>query len=151
MLAPWKKSYDKPRECFKKQRYHFADKGPHSQSYGFSSNHVCISELDKKEGWVPKNGCFWVVVLQKTLQSPVSCRKIKLVNPKGNQPWLFTGRTDAEVEAPITWPTDVNANSLEKTLMLRIIKGKRRCGWPWMRWLDSITDSMVISLSNSGS
>ena len=90
-----------------KQRHYFANKGPSSQSYGFPNSHVRMWELDHKEGWVPKNWCFWPVVLNKTLQSPLDCKKIKPVNPKGNQPWIFIGRTDAEVEAPILWSPDV--------------------------------------------
>ena len=89
----------------KKQRHHFANKGPYSQSYGFPSGHVQTWELDHKEGWVPKNWCFQTVVLEKTLKS--SLDKIKLVCPKGNQPWIFTGRTDTE--APMFWPPDVKS------------------------------------------
>ena len=106
MLAPWKKTYDQPREHIKKQRHYFADKGPSSQSYGFSSGHVWMWELDYKESWVPKNWCFWPVVLEKTLESPLDCKEIKPVNPKGNQSWIFIGRTDAEAEAPILWASD---------------------------------------------
>ena len=108
MLAPWKKSSVKPRQCFKKQRHHFADKGPYSQSYGFCSSHVQMWELDHKEGWAPKNWCFWTVVLEKTLESHLDS-KIKPLNPKGNQPWIFIGRTDAETEAPIFWPSDLKS------------------------------------------
>ena len=104
MLAPWKKNYDQTRQHIKKQRYYFAKKGPSSQSYGFSSSHVPKGESDHKEGWVPKNWCFWTVVLEKTLESPLDCKEIHPVNPKGNQPWIFTGRTDAE--APMLWPPD---------------------------------------------
>ena len=105
MLAPWKKSYDQPRQHIKKQRYYFADKGPFSQSYGFSSSHVWRWELDHKECWTLKNWCFLTVVLEKTLESPLDS-KIKPVHPKGNQPWRFTRRTDAEAEAPVFWPLD---------------------------------------------
>ena len=105
-LAPWKKSYDQPRQHIKKQRYYFANRGPSSQNYGFSSSHVWMWELDSKESWVLKNGCFWTVVLEKTLESPLDCKEIKQVNPKGNQSWIFIGRTDAEAEAPILWPHD---------------------------------------------
>ena len=92
----------------KKQRHCVADKGLSSQSYGFSSSHVWMWELDRKEGWTPKNSCFWTVVLEKTLESPLDCKKIKPVNPKGNQSWIVIGRTDAEAEAPILWPPDAN-------------------------------------------
>ena len=97
-------SYDKPRQCIKKQRYHFASKGLYSQSYGFSSSHVQMWELDHKEDWVPKKWCFQIMVLEKTLESPLDSKEIKLVNPKENQFWIFTGRTDAEAETPILWP-----------------------------------------------
>ena len=109
MLAPWKKSYEKPRQCIKKQRHHFASKGQYSQSYGFSSSHVQMWELDHKEGWVPKNWCFQTTVLKKTLESLLNSKEIQLVNPKGNQPWIFIGRTDAETEAPILWPPDAKS------------------------------------------
>ena len=104
MLAPWKKSYDKPRQYIKKQRHHFANKGPDSQCYGFFGSHVKMWQLYHKVGWVPKNWCFWTVVLEKTFESPLDTKEIKPVNPKGNQPWIFTGMTDAE--APILWPPD---------------------------------------------
>ena len=107
MLAPWKESYDKPREHIKKQRHHFADKGPNSQSYGFSSGHVQTWELDHREGLVPKKWCFQTMVLKKTLESPLDSKEIKPVNPKGNQPWTLTGRTNAE--APILWPPDATS------------------------------------------
>ena len=110
MLAPWKETYDKPRE----QRYHLADEGLYSQSYGFSSNHVRLWELDHKEGWALKNWCFWIVVLEKTPQSLLDCKKIKPDNPKGNQPWIFIGRTDAEAEALILWPTDAKSPLIGK-------------------------------------
>ena len=105
MLAPWKKSYDWPRQHIKKQRHYFANKGLSSQSYGFSSSHVWIWELDHKESWASKNWCFWTMVLERTLESPLDCKEIKSVNPKGNQSWIFIRRTDAE--APIHWPPDV--------------------------------------------
>ena len=89
----------------KKQRHHFANKGPSCQSYGFSVV-VWMWELNHKETWVPKKWCFWTVMLEKTLESPLDCKEIKPVKPKGNQPWIFTGRTDAEAEIPILWPPD---------------------------------------------
>ena len=106
MLTPRKKSYDKPREP---QRHHFAFKGLCNQSYGFSSSHVWMWELNHKESWALKNWCFWtVVVLEKTLQCSLDCKEIKLVNPKGNQFWIFIGRTDAEAGAPILLRPHVN-------------------------------------------
>ena len=91
----------------KKQRHYFTNKGPSSQSYGFSSSHVWMWVLDLKESWAPKNWCFQTVVLEKTLESLLDCNEIKPVNPTGNQPWIFIGRNDAEAEAPILWPPDV--------------------------------------------
>ena len=106
MFTPWKKCYAQPRQHIEKQRHYFANKGPSSQSYGFSSSHVWMWELACEESWVLKNGCFWTVMLEKTLESPLDCKEIQLVNPKGNRPCLFIGRTDAEI--PILWPPDVN-------------------------------------------
>jgi len=105
-LPPWKKSYDQPRQHIKKQRHYFADKGPSSQSYGFSSSRVWMWELDHKESWALNNWCFWTVVLGNTLESPLDCKEIKPVHPKGDQSWIFIGRTDAEAEAPVLWPPD---------------------------------------------
>ena len=132
---------------FKKQRHHFADKSPYSQSYSFSDSHEQMWELDHKEGGASKNWCFGIVVLEKTLESPLNCKEIKPVNPRGNQPWILIWRTvaEAEAEAPIlshlTWRID----SLEKTLVLGQIEGNRRRGQQRMRWLDGITDSMDMS------
>ena len=95
-----------PRQHIKKQRHYFANKCPSSQSYGFSSSHVWMWELDYKESWAPKNWCFWTVVLEKTLQSPLDCKEIQSVNSKGNQSWICIGRTDAAAETPILWPPD---------------------------------------------
>ena len=114
MLAPRKKSYDKPRKHIKKQRHYFADKGSSSQSYGFSSSHIWMWELDKKESWAPKNWCFWTVVLEKTLESPLDCKEIKPVHAKGNQSWKFIERTDAEAGTPILWPPDVKSELIGK-------------------------------------
>ena len=143
MLAPWKKSYDKPRQHIKKQRHHFADKGSDSQSYGFSSSHVQMWELDHKESWALKNWCFWTVVLEKTPESPLDCKEIQPVHPKGSQPWIFTGGLTLKLKLQyfghLMWRTD----SLEKTVML----GWRRRGWQRMRWLDGIIKSMDMSFS----
>ena len=106
MFASWKKSYDEPRQHIKRQGHYFANKGPSSQSYGFSSSQVWMWELDLKEDWAMKNWWFWTVVLEKTLESPLDCKEIKPVNPKENQPWIFIGRTDAEAENPVLWPPD---------------------------------------------
>ena len=147
MLAPWKKSYDQPGQHIKKQRHYFANKGPSSQSYGFSSDHVWMWELDYKESWAPKNWCFWTVVLEKTLESPMDCKEIQPGHPRGNQSWIFIGRTDAEAETPILWPPDAKNWLNEKTLMLGKIEGERRREQQKMKWLDGITDSMDMSLS----
>ena len=108
------KSYDQPRQHIKKERHHFADKGLSSQSYGFSISYVRMWELDHKEGWAPKNWCFQIVVLEKILDSPLDSKEIKKVNPKGNQSWIFIGRTDAEAEAPILWPPIVKSQLIGK-------------------------------------
>ena len=104
-------------------------------------------ELHHKEGSVAKNWWFWTVVLEKTLESPLDSKEIQPVNHKGNQSWIFTGRTEAEAEAPILWPPHARVDSLEKTLMLGGIGGRRRREQQRMRWLDGITDSMDVSLS----
>ena len=106
MLAPWKKSYEQPRQHIKKQRQYFANKGLSSQSYVFSSGHVWMWELDYKESWVQKNWCFWTVVLENTLETPLDCKEIQPAHLKGNQSWIFTGRTD-EAETPMLWSPDV--------------------------------------------
>ena len=131
------------------QRHYFATKGPSSQSYGFSTSHVWIWKLDHKESWVPKNWCFWTVVLEKTLEKPLDCKETKPVKPKGNQPWIFTGRTDAEAETPILGHLMQRTNSLEKTQMLQKIEGRRRRGWQRQRitWFNGITNSKDMSLS----
>ena len=114
MLAFWKKNHDQTRQHIKKQRHHFANKDPSSQSYGFSSSQLSMWELEYKESWAPKNWCFffflnwsyWTVVLAKSLESPLDCKEIQPVHPKRDQTWIFTGRTDAEVETPLLWPPD---------------------------------------------
>ena len=101
-------------DSIEKQRHHFANKDLSSQNYGFSSNHVWIWELNHKEDWALKNWCFQTSVLENTLESPLDCKEIKPVNPKGNQPWILIGRTDAEAEAPIHWPPDVKSRLIGK-------------------------------------
>ena len=147
MLAPWKKSYDQPRQHIQKQRRYFANQGPSSQSYGFSNSHVWMWELNYKEIWALKNWCFWTVVLEKTLESPLDCKEIQPIHPKGYQSWMFIGRTDAEAETSTLWPLMQRTDSYEKTLMLGKIEGRRRKGWQRMRWLNGITDLMDVSLS----
>ena len=129
----------------KKQRYHIVNKGSYSQSYGFPSSHAWIWELHHKEGWAPKNWCFQTVVLVKTLESPLDSKEVKPVNPKGNQPWIFIGRTEAEAEAPKLWPPDVswltgkepNAGKDWKQKVMRVAEDER---------VGCITDSMDMNL-----
>ena len=147
MLVPWKKSYDQLVQHIKKQRQYFTNKGPSSQSYGFSSSHVWRWELDYKEGWVPKNWCFWTVVLEKTLESPLDYKEIQPVNPKGHQSWIFIGRTDAEVEAPILWPPDAKNWLIGKYLNTGKGWKQEEKGTTEERWLDGITNSLDMSLS----
>ena len=126
-LVRWKKSYDQLRQHIKKQRHHFANKGPSSQSYGFSSSHVWMWELDHKESWALKNWFFWTVVLEKTFESPLDFKEIQPVNPKGNQSWIFIGGTDAEASVLQYFSHLMQrADSLEKPLMLGKIEGRKR-------------------------
>ena len=135
--TPWKKCYVQPRQHIKKQKHYFANKGPSSQGYGFSSSHVWMWELEHKESWVPKNWCFQTVVLEKTLENPLDCKEIQPVHPRGNQSWLLIGRTNAEAEAPILWPPDVRTDCLEKTLMLGKIESRKKRGQQRMRWFTN--------------
>ena len=143
------RSYDKPRQCVKKQSHHFADKDLNSQSYGFSSSHIWMWDLEHKESWAQKNWCFRTMVLENTLESPLDCKEIKPVNPKGNQSWIFIGRTHTEADAPILWPCDTKKWLIGKDPdagkdWRQEEKGMTGEG---MRWLDGITDSMDMSLS----
>ena len=104
-------------------------------------------ELDHKEDWALKNWCFWIFMLEKTLESPLDSKETKPVNHIGNQPWIFIGRTNAEAEAPILWPPVAKSQLTGKDLMLGKIEGRRRRGWQRMKWLDGITISMDMSLS----
>ena len=125
----------------------FANKGPSSQGYSFSSGHVWMWELDCEESWAPKNWYFWTVVLEKTLESPLDCKEIQPVHPKGDESWVFIGRTDAEGETPILWPPHAKSWLIGKDSDAGRVGGRRRRGWQRMRWLDGITDSMDMSLS----
>ena len=145
------KSYDQSRQHIKKQRHYFTDKSPSSQSYGFSSSYVWMWELDYKESWVPKNWCFWTVVLEKALENPLCCKEIKPIHPKGNQSWIFI---EYSLEGLMLKPKLQyfghlmrRADSFEKTLMLGKIEGRRRRGQQRMRWLYGITDSMDVRLN----
>ena len=112
----------------------------------FTSSNVWMWELEYKESWVLKNWCFWTVVLEKTIEGNLDCKEMQPVNPKGNQSWIFIGRTDAKAETPIFWPPVVRTDSLEKTLMLGNSEGRRRRGRRKMKWLDGITNSMNMGL-----
>ena len=140
--------YDKPRQHIKKERHYFANRGPYSQGYGFASSHVWMWELDCKESWAPKNWCFWTVVLEKTLESPLDCKEIQPVHPKGNQSWIFTRRTDVKLKLQYFGHLMWRAESLKKTLMVGKIEGRRRRGQQRMKWLDAITDSMDMGLGS---
>ena len=104
MLTAWKESYDQPRWHIQRQRHYFANKGPSSQGYSFSSSHVWMWELDCEESWALNNWCFWTVVLEKTLESPLDCKEIHPVHSEGDQPWDLFGGNDAEAETPVLWP-----------------------------------------------
>ena len=145
MLAPWKKSFDNPRQHIKKQRHYFADKGPYCPSYGFSNSHLWVWELDHKESWAPKNGCFWTVVLEKTLESPLDRKEVKPVHPKGDQSWIFIGRTDAEAEAPILWPT----HRKRPWFWQRLKTGREGDNRGWDGWMASLTQWIWV-WANSG-
>ena len=145
MLTPQKKIYDKPRQCIKKQRHHFANTCPSCQSYGFPLvMHGC--ELDH-EGWVPKNWCCWTVVLEKTLDSPLDNKETKTVNPKGNQHRIFIRRTDTEAEAPVLWTPDAKSWYVGKDPDAKKDWGQRRRGRQRMRWLCGIIDSLDMNLN----
>ena len=146
-LTPWKESYDQPRWHIRKQRHYFANKGPSSQGYGFSSGHVWMWELDCEDSWVLKNWCFWTVVLEKTLESPLDYKEIQPVPPKGDQSWVFIGRTDAEVETLVLWPSHEKSWFIGKDPDAGRDWGRGRRGRQRMRWLDGITDSMDMCLS----
>ena len=147
MLTPWKKSYDKPRQHIKKQRHYLADKNPFSQSYHFSISHVWMWELDYKESLAPKNWCFWSVVLEKTLESPLDCKEIQPVHPKGDQSWAFFGRNDAKAETPVLWPPHATSWLIRKDSDVGRDWGQEKKGttedemvsptrWMWV-WVNS--------------
>ena len=135
MLASWKKSYYQPRQHIQNQRYYFASKGPSNQSYGFSSSHVWMWELDYKESWVLKNWCFWTVVLEKSLESPLDCKEIQPVHPKRSQSWIFIGKTDAEAETPILCSPDAKN---------RLIRKDPDAGKDWMQEEEGTTEDEML-------
>ena len=129
-----------------KSRDYFANKGPSSQGYGFSSSHVCMWELNYKEFWALKNWCFWTVVLEKTLECPLNCKEIQPVHPKGDWSWVFTGRTDVEAETPILWPPAAKSWLIWEDPDAGKDWGREEKGMTRMRWLDGIIDSMDMGL-----
>ena len=152
-LTPWKESYDQPRQHIKKQRHYLANKGPSNQGYGFSSGHVWMWELDYKESWARKNWCFWTVVLEKTLESPLDCKEIKPVHPKGNQSWVFIGRTDAKVETPVLWPPYAKSWLIGKDSNAGTDWGQEEKGTTedemagWHHWLDGLESEWTLGVS----
>ena len=134
MTAPWKESYDKPRQSIQQQRHHFANKSLYCQSYDLSSGHVWRWNLDHKEGWTPKNWCCGIM-LEKTLESPLYCKKIKPVNPKWNQPWISIERTIAGAEVSILWPPDVKGWLTGKDL---------DAGKDWRQEEKGMTDDEIV-------
>ena len=148
MLAPWKKSYDKPRQHIKKQRHYFANKGLSSQSYGFSSSHVWMWEFDHKESWAPKNWAFELWHWRRLLKVPWTARRsnqsiLKKISPDYSLQGLMLKLKNLQYFGHLMWRSD----SLEKTLVLRNIEDRGRRGQQRMRWLDGITDSMDMNLS----
>ena len=149
MLTPWKESNDQPRQHIKKQRHYFANKGPSSQGYGFSCCHVWMWELNYKESWEAKYWCFWTAVLEKTLKSPLDCVEIQPVYPKGDQSWVFIGRTDVEGETPMFWLPDAKTDSFEKTPMLERLKaGGEGDDRGWDGWMASLTQWAWVWVSS---
>ena len=145
MLAPWEKAMINLDSIIKRQRHYFANKGPSSQSYFFSSSHVWMWELDYKESWAPKNWCFWIVVLEKTLENALDCKEIQSVYPKGNQSWILFGRTVAEAEALILWPPDTKSWLIGKDWCWERLKAEGKGGGRgWDDQIASLTQWILI-------
>ena len=125
MLTPWNESYDQPRHHIKKPRYYFANKGLSCQGYGFSSSHIWMREVDYKESWALKNRCFWTLVLEKTLETPLACKELQPVHPKGNQSWMFIGRTEPKQKCQYFGHLMGRTDSLKKILMLGSLKEEK--------------------------
>ena len=153
MLTPWKKSYDQPRQHIKKQRHYFADKDLSSQSYGFSSSQVWmwyyigLFILDYKKSWGLKNWYFRTMVLQKTLESPLHCKKIQPVHPKGDQSWIFIGRTDAKAETSVLWPPVAKNWLIGKASDAGKGWRQEEKGWGWDSWMASLTQWTWVWIS----
>ena len=141
-LEPWEKIYDQPRQRIKKQWLYFAKKGSSSQSYGFNSGHQWMWEFDYKESWALKNWCFWTVVLEKTLESLLDSKETQPIHPKGNQSWIFGGRTDSEAEAPVLWPPDAKKWLIEKDPDVGKDWRQKEKGMTrgWDDWMASLTN-----------
>ena len=147
-LAPWKKSYDQPRQHTKKQRHYFANKGLSCQNYVFSSSYVWMWELAYKESWVPKNRCFWTMGLEKTLESPLDCKEIESVHPKGNQSWIFTGRTDAKtLNTLATWFKELTHWN-RPWCWERLKVGREGDNRGWDGWMASLTQWTWVWVSS---
>ena len=151
MLTPWKESYDQARQHIQKQRHYFTNKGPSSQGYDFSSGHVWMWELDYKESWVPRNWCFWTVVLEKTLESSLDCKEIQPVHSEGDHPWDFFERNDAKAETPVLWPPHVKMTHWKRLWCWEGL-GARGEGDDrgWDGWMASLTRWRWVWV-NSGS
>ena len=139
--------FGQPRKHIQKQRHYFANKGSSSQGYGFSCGHVWIGQLDYEEGWALKNWCFWTVVLEKTLESPLDCKEIQQVHSEGDRPWDFFGRNDTKAETPILWPPHAKSWLIGKDPDAGRDWGQEEKGTTEDGRLDDITDSMDVSLS----
>ena len=138
--SPWKKSYDQSRQHIKKQRYYLTNIGSSSQGYGFSSGHVWMWELDCEESWVPKNWCFWTVVLEKTLESSLDFKEIQPVHPKRDQSWVFFGKNDAAAETPVLWPPHAKSWRIGKDSDAgRDWAQEEKGTTAWDGWLASLT------------
>ena len=149
-LAPWEKSYDQPKRHIQKQRHYFVNKGPSSQSYGFSSGQVWMWELDYKERWAPKNRCFWTVVLEKTLEIPLDCKEIQPVHPKEISSEYSLEGLMLKLKLQYFGNLMQRIDSLEKTLMLGRVESRKRRGQQRMRWLDGITTGWTWIWASSG-
>ena len=147
-FAPWKKTYDKSKQCIKKQRHYIANKGPYGQSYDFSHSCVWMWKLDHKESQTLKNWCFWIMVLEKTLESPLDCKEIKPVNPKEHQSWILIGRTDTG--APTLWPPDVKSQLIRKDPDVGKGWGKEKGMTGDNGWMSSLTQWTWVWANSRG-
>ena len=154
MLTPWKKSYDQARQHIKKQIHYFVNKGPSSQGYGFSRGHVWMWELDCKESWAPINWCFWTMVLEKTLGSPLDCKEIQPVHSKGDQSWVFIRRTGVEAEILVLWPPDAKSWLIWKVTDAGRDWGQEEKGTTedemagWHHWLDGRESEWTLGVGD---